>query len=281
VAALQGPSSRLVAPLLAAIDLLTFAQPVAADNKITVTVAGTDITATLSGSGNFVLNGVPSGNVQLHFSGNGVDARLSIDGVQPEHIKIAITLNGSNASVDSLTRVQMNDAAELEGVISSVSRGDRSMRVNGIEIKIKDAPVYLGSSRVGLELLEVGQRVKVTGTWYHDYVNATTVVISGGSTPNQPPSPPVNQNPPPSQNPPPQTPPPSSGAYAVDGPIAQISPGDRSMRVNGIEVKIWDAPVYRGSQRIGISELRVGQRVGVKGNWVESKYVVATEVFAF
>src|SRR5687768_5239330 len=55
VASIQAPSSGLFAPLLAAVDLLTFAQPVAADNKITVTVAGTDVTATLTGSGNFVL----------------------------------------------------------------------------------------------------------------------------------------------------------------------------------------------------------------------------------
>jgi hypothetical protein len=67
----------------------------------------------------------------------------------------------------------------------------------------------------------------------------------------------------------------------VDGPIADVSHGDRSMKVNGIDVKIWDAPVYRGSQRVGISELRVGQRVGVKGSWVESKYIVATEVVIF
>lgn len=89
---------------------------------------------------------------------------------------------------------------------------------------------------------------------------ASEVVINAGATP------------------PPGTPPNGGGAYTAEGVISSISHGDRSMKVNGIDIKIWDAPIYRGSQRVGISELSVGQRVGVKGNWVESKYVVATEV---
>jgi hypothetical protein len=181
--------------------------------------------------------------------------------VQPEHIKITITLNGSSATVDTVIRVQMDEAAEVEGVISSISHGDRSMKVNGIEIKVRDAPVWDGTARVGIEMLAVGQRVRVNGTWSHDYVVASNVVINPGSNPGQ-------------------TPPPGgSGTYAVEGQISSISYGDRSMKVNGIDIKIWDAPVYRGSQRLGITELSVGQRVGVKGNWVESKYIVATEVF--
>jgi hypothetical protein len=253
--------SRLFAPVLAALDAVTFTKPVGASSGLTVTVVGTSITATLSGSGNFVLTGVPSGTIQLHFSGPGVDARITISGVQPEHIKISITLNGTSATVDSVIRVQMDEAAEVEGVISSISHGDRSMKVNGIEIKVREAPVWNGTSRVGIETLAVGQRVRVNGTWSHDYVVASNVVINPGSTPTPPP------------------PPGGSGTYAADGAISSISYGDRSMKVNGIEVKIWDAPVYRGSQRVGITELSVGQRVGVKGNWVEGKYIVATEVF--
>ena len=62
-------------------------------------------------------------------------------------------------------------------MISSISYGDRSMKVNGIEIKVRDAPIYQGSSRVGITMLQVGQRVKVTGVWEHDYIIATQVNI--------------------------------------------------------------------------------------------------------
>lgn len=251
--------SRLLAPLLAAVDALMFTQPVAASNNVTVSVVGTSIMAPLSGSGTFVLNRVPSGNIQLRFNGPGVDATVTIHGVQPEHIKIAVTLNGSNATVDSVTRVQMHGAAEVQGAISSISHGDRSMRVNGIDIKIWDAPIYSNSQRVGITELNVGQRVSVKGNWVESkYVVATEVQMGPGSTP--------------------PSPPPSGGAADVDGLISSISYGDRSMKVNGIEIKVWDAPIFRGSQRVGITELTVGQRVGVKGTWVESKYIVATEV---
>jgi hypothetical protein len=48
---------------------------------------------------------------------------------------------------------------------------------NGLEIKVRDAPIYQGSSRVGITVLRVGQRVRVTGVWEHDYIIATRVDI--------------------------------------------------------------------------------------------------------
>lgn len=247
VASSISPAPRLFARLLAALDAVTFAKPLAANSNVTVTVVGTSISATLNGSGQFVLNGVPSGYIQLQFIGPGVDARITINGVVSEHIQIVVTLNGSNASIDSMNRVQAGDSAEVEGVISSISRGDRSMKVNGFEIKVRDVPIWAGSSRVGIEMLAVGQRVRVQGSWVHDYVVASGVWLNPADGPG------------PTSLPP-------SGSYTLQGNIERISYGDRSMRVNGIEVKIWDAPVYQGSQRVGLSMLAVGQRVGITGN---------------
>jgi hypothetical protein len=226
---------------------------------LTVTVVGTDITVAVSGSGKFVLTGVPGGNIQLRFSGQGVDATIAINGVTSEHIQIVVTLNGSTVTIDSMNRVQAENNAEVEGVISSISHGDRSMKVNGFEIKVREAPIWNGSSRVGIDTLAVGQRVRIKGSWVHDYVVASEVVVNPGSSPGP-------------------TPPPSGGANQVEGAISSISHGDRSMKVNGIEIKIWDAPIYQGGQRIGISLLSPGMRVRVNGNWVHD-YLVATEVF--
>lgn len=265
-AASTTPSSRAFATLLAALDTITFARPVEAStaNTITVTVVGTSITATLNGSGKFVLTSVPSGNIQLQFSGTGVNATIAINGVQPEHIQLVVTLNGSNASIDSMNRVQMDNNAEVEGLITSISHGDRSMKVNGFEIKVRDAPIYQGTQRVDISTLSVGQRVRIKGMWVHDYVVATEVMVNPGSTPTPTPTP---------------TPPPTGGSGdTIEGPIASISHGDRSMKINGLEIKVWDAPIYQGSQRVGISMLAVGQRVRVKGTWVHD-YLVAQEVF--
>ena len=49
------------------------------------------------------------------------------------------------------------------------------MKVNGLEIKVRDAPIFDGGSRIGITLLGVGDRVRVTGVWEHDYIVATRV----------------------------------------------------------------------------------------------------------
>lgn len=267
------PPTRAVAAVLAVLDTVTFATPVQATTGFTVTVAGTNITTTLNDSGKFVLEGVPMGNVQLRFTGEGVDARIDIGGVKPEHIQIVVTLNGSKATIDSINRVQTDNIAELEGLITSISHGDRSMKVNGFEIKVREAPIYNGSQRVDISTLSVGQRVRIRGTWVHDYVVATEVTVtSSGPTPPTPPPP----------TPPPPTPPPNppsngGSGETIEGVITTFRFGDRSMVVNGIEIKIWDAPIFQGGQRVGLSLLSVGQRVRVTGTWVHD-YIVAQRV---
>ena len=152
---------------------------------ITVTVVGTAISTTVSGTGTFTLSGVPSGNVQLRFSGPGVEATLTITGVTTEQIQIVITLSGSSANVDSMNRTPTAGAAEVEGLISSISYGDRSMKVAGIEVKVRNAPILYGSSQVGLTTLQVGHRVHVKGTREHDYIVATEVILKNAtSSPN-------------------------------------------------------------------------------------------------
>lgn len=60
------------------------------------------------------------------------------------------------------------DAADANHPIEPLGRRDDS----------RDAPVYNGSSRVGISTLQVGDHVRVTGTIEHDYVVATEVRVS-------------------------------------------------------------------------------------------------------
>lgn len=236
----------------------------------TVTVVGTNITATVNGSGRFVLEAVPSGTVQLQFSGQGLSGTITIDGVGAEHIQITVTVNGASVHLDSINRIQAEDHAVVEGTISSISHGDRSMKVNGLEIKVWDAPIWNGSSRVGVSTLQVGDRVHVTGNVVHDYIVATEVRVAGsGPAPAPTPTP---------APPPPGSPtPPGSGSETTEGVIGSISYGDRSMKVNGLEIKVRDAPIYQTGSRVGITLLRVGQRVRVTGVR-EHDYIIATRV---
>ena len=57
-----------------------------ASSTFTVSVAGTNISATLDGGGNFVLNGVPAGDIQLVFSDGSWTATLSLSQVSPDQL---------------------------------------------------------------------------------------------------------------------------------------------------------------------------------------------------
>lgn len=183
-ARLTSPAFPLLASALAALDAVTFAVPLRADSGVTVTVVGTDISVTLSGSGKFVLTNVPVGNIQLRFSGPGTDAVLTIHGVTNEHVQLVVKLEGSSAKLESFNRIQAGNTAQLEGLISSISYGDRSMRVANVEVKVRDVPVRHGSTIVPFNDLVIGQRVHVKGTVQNNHVVAQEVTLqnTGSST---------------------------------------------------------------------------------------------------
>jgi hypothetical protein len=94
---------------------------------VTVKVVGTEISTTTNGQGMFTLTGVPPGEVKLEFAGTRGSATISISGVRAdEEIRISVTLNGTNARVDSERRNKRydnnrQDQTELKGVVSGLS----------------------------------------------------------------------------------------------------------------------------------------------------------------
>jgi hypothetical protein len=90
-----------------------------ATSSITVKITGTNISTVTDGQGQFTLTGVPPGNVQLEFSGQGVNAKIVISGVSAEdEINISVTLNGNNARVDSERRKKRDDRGKDQDDIS-------------------------------------------------------------------------------------------------------------------------------------------------------------------
>jgi hypothetical protein len=207
-ARLSKPGFPFLATALAALDAVTLATPVRADSGVTVTVVGTNISVVLSGSGKFVLTDVPVGNIQLRFSGAGTDAVLTINGVGNEHVQLVVKLEGSTAKLESFNRIQAGNTAELEGLITSISYGDRSMRVANVEVKVKDVPVRHGSTIVPFNDVMIGQRVHVKGTMENNHVVAIEVLLQ-------------NVNPPPVVNPPPAPPNPGP-SDGDDGPRVEF-----------------------------------------------------------
>jgi hypothetical protein len=101
-----------------------------ATSTLTVKITGTNISTTTDGQGQFTLTGVPPGDVQLEFSGQGTNAKIVISGVSAQdEIRISITLNGNNAHVDSERRNGREDRgkdheineAEVKGAASALS----------------------------------------------------------------------------------------------------------------------------------------------------------------
>jgi len=96
-----------------------------ATSSVTVSIAGTNISTTTDGQGQFTLNNVPAGTVTLNFSAPGQSASITLSGIGPDDkVQITVTLNGNNARVDSEHHSSPDTnghEAEVEGVVSATT----------------------------------------------------------------------------------------------------------------------------------------------------------------
>ena len=146
-----------------------------ATTTVTVTIVGTDITTSVDGSGNFELNGVPPGDVQLRFSGNGASATITLTGVAAgDRIHIVVSLNGNGARLEDEDRDHDDDdddgddddgdddEAEVEGVVSG-----RTGTCNSITFTVAGVTVITNSATKFEDpcaSIVNGTRVEVEGT---------------------------------------------------------------------------------------------------------------------
>lgn len=108
---------------------------------LTVTVVGTSITAPVNGNGTFVLTNVPSGDIQLRFTGAGTDALLTVTGVTGgDEIRITVQVNGNTASLQNVSRKDKVNKVEVEGRV--VSGSCTSFIVNGTTIRTDAATQF-------------------------------------------------------------------------------------------------------------------------------------------
>jgi uncharacterized protein DUF5666 len=97
-------------------------------SKLSVTIVGTDIATEVNGIGQFELTGVPPGDVQLRFSGNGVSGTITLTGVAAgDRIHIVVALSGNAARLvredrddDDDDDNDDEDEDEFEGAVSGL-----------------------------------------------------------------------------------------------------------------------------------------------------------------
>lgn len=148
----------------------TGARPMAT-TTVTVTIVGTDITTSVDGRGNFELNGVPPGDVQLRFAGNGASATITLSGVAAgDRIHIVVSLSGNGARLEDEDRDHDDDddddgdddEAEVKGVVSG-----RTGTCNSITFTVAGVTVTTnGATKFEDPCASIvnGTRVEVEGT---------------------------------------------------------------------------------------------------------------------
>lgn len=157
------PAAVTGATITGTVQGLASSASVGARDVITVTVAGTTITATIDGQGTFVLKGVPAGTVTLTFSGTSATVTLQNVG-QSGQIKIVVVISGSTATVETDQRVA-DGQAELEGRISEIGAAANTFSIGSTLVTVPAGiPIRHGDATVLFSALQVGDRVHVKGT---------------------------------------------------------------------------------------------------------------------
>jgi hypothetical protein len=148
--------------------------------SLTVTVSGTSLTATVDASGHFALQNVPAGNIELHFVGTGVDARVQIEDVaENETITVTIRVAAAEAEVEVEDR-EKGDEIEAEGIVSAMSAG--SITVNGKTFAVTSNTQIVQDGRtLRLSDIHINDRVHVHGTMGSGSLTATKIQLKKSS----------------------------------------------------------------------------------------------------
>ena len=149
-----------------------------------VAVEGTTLTTSVDPAGRFSLANVPSGDVQLRFSGGGASAMLPVTAVQPaQRIDLVVSVSGSAAAIESQVRSGAS-GAELEGRVESLppTMPALSFKAAGKTVQTDASTRFQdGSATRSFGDLRIGMRVHVKGTPAGDVINATLVELQNSN----------------------------------------------------------------------------------------------------
>jgi hypothetical protein len=143
---------------------------VGAGSGLQVGVVGTPLVASVDDEGQFTLARVPSGTVTLRLEGAGMDARVSVPGLQDGQVtSIKVQLAGGSAQLAGSPSCTPTAETSFSGTIESIS--DTRLVVSGRQVEPGPSlKVWRGDKRANLDSLQVGEKVKVWGTLRGDGV---------------------------------------------------------------------------------------------------------------
>jgi len=135
-----------------------------------VGVVGTPLVASVDDEGQFALAQVPSGTVTLKLEGAGIDARVSVAGLQDGQVtSIKVQLAGGTAQLAGSPSCAPTAETFFSGTLESIA-GTRLV-VSGRPVEAgPSVKVWRGDRRAALDSLQVGDRIKVWGTLRGDGV---------------------------------------------------------------------------------------------------------------
>ena len=135
-----------------------------------VGIVGTPLVASVDDEGQFALAQVPAGTVTLKLEGAGIDARVSVAGLQDGQVtSIKVQLAGGSAQLAGAPSCAPTAETFFSGMLESIA-GTRLV-VSGRPVEVgPSVKVWRGDRRSTLDSLQVGDKVKVWGTLRGDGV---------------------------------------------------------------------------------------------------------------
>ncbi len=234
----------------------------ARSTTLRVTVVGTSITTTTNSGGQFTLTGVPSGQVQLHFEGAGVDAILTVSGLQNgQTITINVVCSGNQASMDDGKSGETGGEVEITGTISGF--GSNQLTVGGKTIKVDSNTKIFDEkgAAITLAMLKVGDAVVVEGTTQSDgSVLAQKIRRSNGDGDGDGDDPGGTQQ------------------VSFSGTVGTV--GSSSLTVSGktVQVNINTTIVDSQGAKLMLSAIKTGDNVDVQGTTQSDGSVLANKI---
>ncbi len=135
-----------------------------------VGVVGTPLVAPVDEEGQFALAGVPSGTATLRFEGAGLDARVSVPGLQDGLVtSVTVQLSGGTAQLSGSPSCTPTAETFFSGTIDSIA-GPRLVVAGRTVDASQVKKVWRGERRIQLSELQAGEKVKVWGTLRGDGV---------------------------------------------------------------------------------------------------------------
>ena len=236
---------------------------------LTVSVAGTDISATVSG-GQFSLAGVPSGPLSLRFTGNGMDSELGLAPVEgTEDIDITVSTNGSTVALESERR-SFGKEIQLEGLVESLppTTSPGALVVAGqLVTTTADTRFFLHGERAEFADLAVGFRVHVKGQSATTSLAAVTILIqnTNGNVPDEEEDEEDDNE--------------QDESASIEGTLAAIGASGSSLLVGNTTVHT-DAStrVQRRGDTQDLEDLVIGMRVHVVGTRQSDSSILARKI---